>query len=65
MIDNILRFLRQPSTYKGLSGVLAAFGLIIEPDLWAEIGTALVAIVGVIEIIRDEDKPIVVKKDKQ
>jgi hypothetical protein len=53
-LDWMLARLAEPSTWRGLTAVLAAAGVAIRPDLWQEITTAGIAIAGAIEIIRKE-----------
>jgi len=53
-LDWMLARLAEPSTWRGLTAVLAAVGVAVRPDLWQEITTAGIAIAGAIEIIRKE-----------
>lgn len=55
-MDKILNYLKQPSTYKGILAILGVVGVTIKPDLWQEITATCVGIVGIIEVVRDEDK---------
>ena len=55
-MDWFLERLKEPSTWRGLTGLLAAVGVVVSPDLIAQIGAAVVAILGVIEVARKEKK---------
>jgi len=56
-MSTIINYLRQPSTWRGLIGVATALGLSLNPEQAAAIVAAAVALVGVVEVFRDEDKP--------
>ncbi len=47
MIDYILDRLREPSTYAGLAGVLAALHVNLDPGLWQVMVDAGVALAGI------------------
>jgi len=54
--DKIIELAKQPSTWRGLSIFLGAIGVGIAPALVLEIGTAVATIIGVVEMVRDENK---------
>lgn len=56
-MESILKYLKQPSTWQGITALIAAFGVTLSPDLQAEIATVGVGIVGIIQMVRNEDKP--------
>jgi hypothetical protein len=46
--------LREPSTWRGAALLVGALGLQVQPDAIAQIGTAVGAVISVIEILRKE-----------
>jgi len=52
-----LRQAKQPSTWKGIFLLIGLFGYSLEPALQNEIIAAVIAIVGIIEIIQNDDRP--------
>jgi len=46
--------LKEPSTIRGVAIIGAVAGLSLEPAKWDAIGSALAAIIGLIEIFRKE-----------
>lgn len=50
----IIERLKEASTWRGLTVLLGAIGITISPDLVAQIGLAVTAIIGAIEIWRKE-----------
>ena len=44
----------QPSTWRGLAGLLALFGIAISPESIDQIAMGLGAVISVIEVIRNE-----------
>lgn len=46
--------LKEPSTWRGLSILLAATGVGVAPQLVVEIGTGVMALIGIIETVRKE-----------
>lgn len=50
----ILNYLGQASTYKGLFSLLAAFGVILKPELADAIIALALAIIGLINVIINE-----------
>ena len=56
--ETILKYLNQPSTYKGLFSVLAAFGVVLKPELSDAIIACALGIIGLINVIVDEHEVI-------
>lgn len=50
----ILDRLKEPSTWKGLTGLLGVIGISLSPDLVAQIGLAVAAVISAIEVFRAE-----------
>lgn len=57
----ILNYLNQASTYKGLFAILAAFGVVISPELSNAIIACALGVIGLVDVIIDETK----KKDEK
>jgi hypothetical protein len=55
-MDTLLSYLKQPSTWKGITGLIAVFGIVLSPEQSAGIITAGVSVVATIELFRNEDK---------
>lgn len=55
-IEIILRYLGQASTYKGLFSVLAAFGVVIKPEMSNAIIACALGLIGLINVVMDEKK---------
>lgn len=53
-MEKLVAFLKQPSTIKGVMVLAGLVGINLSAELWQEIGTALVAAVGLYEAIRNE-----------
>ncbi len=45
---------KQPTTWQGLTGVLASFGLYIEPELMQQIITVAGALISIISLLKTE-----------
>jgi hypothetical protein len=58
----ILR-LSEPSTWRGIIGLLTALGIKISPDLQNSIIAAGLSLMGLINILIAEKRPISIKKD--
>jgi len=58
MLDIILKYAKQPSTWRGFIAIATGAGLYISPDQVTAIVTAAVALAGVIEVFTDEDKKV-------
>lgn len=56
ILETILKYLNQASTYKGLFSVLAAFGVVLKPELADAIIACALGIIGLINVIVDEHK---------
>lgn len=54
IISTILKYLGQSSTYKGLFSVLAAFGVVLKPELADAIIACALGVIGLINVIVDE-----------
>ena len=52
--ETVLKYLNQSSTYKGLFSVLAAFGVVLKPELAEAIIASAVGGIGLINVIVDE-----------
>jgi len=52
----ILEYLSQASTWRGIITFLAAFGVVVKPELSEAIAVAGVGLIGLIEVIRNEKK---------
>ena len=56
ILSTILKYLGQSSTYKGLFSVLAAFGVVMKPELADAIVACALGVIGLINVIVDEHK---------
>lgn len=56
MFKTILEYLNQQSTWKGLLGLVTAAGVILSPDQSAAIIATGMALVGLINVFRNESK---------
>ena len=54
-MNNLFAYLRQDSTWKGIIGLLTAFGLALKPEQSAAITAAGLAAVGLIQVFITED----------
>lgn len=54
-MDTLIKYFKQPSTWRGLIAVVTAFGVSINPDQITAIVGLGVAAVGVVEVFRNED----------
>lgn len=59
-MDTIISYLRQASTWRGIIGVVTAFGVVLSPEQTGAIVTLGVAAIGAVEVFRNEKK----KEDK-
>jgi hypothetical protein len=55
-MKTILRYLKQPSTWRGIIWLLTLFGISLSPEQWQAISFAGIAVVGAIEVFIDEEK---------
>lgn len=53
-IDIVQRYIKQPSTQKGVALVTGALGAFISPELIESFIAAVMAVIGFIDIYRDE-----------
>ena len=53
-MDTVLVYVKQPSTWRGLSILLGVFGVYVDPELVVQIGTTVGAVIGAIEVARNE-----------
>lgn len=56
LLDVMLNYLTQSSTYKGLFTILGTFGVVISDGLTQAIIAVCVAVFGLIDVIIDERK---------
>ncbi|MBF0119987.1 MAG: hypothetical protein HQK79_14225 [Desulfobacterales bacterium] len=56
MKTKLLEYLKQPSTWRGLIGIIAVFQASISPDSIDKIAIAAATLISLIEVIRDENK---------
>lgn len=63
-MKKLLPYLKQRSTYVGLSLLLGAFGIAVSPDQIQAIGIGLLGLWGLVETVRNEDKSDEVKVAK-
>jgi len=52
--------LKEPSTYQGITVIASAIGFSVSPELWSAIVTTASGIIGVIQVMKKENK-----KDKE
>lgn len=56
MIDVFKQYARQPSTWRGLALLLAAFGVVVDPGLIEQVGVGVVGLIGLIEVAKNDGK---------
>ncbi len=56
ILEIILNYLKQSSTYKGLFSVLAAFGVVLKPELSDAIIACALGVIGLIDVLINERK---------
>jgi hypothetical protein len=56
IVDYILKRLKEKSTWAGITTILALVGLKLDPDQFAAISTAVIGLIGAIEVFRREKK---------
>ena len=54
ILETVLKYLNQSSTYKGLFSVLAAFGVVLKPELADAIIACALGIIGLVDVVIDE-----------
>ncbi len=52
--ETFLKYLGQPSTYKGLFSLLAGFGVVLKPELADAIIACALGVIGLINVVVDE-----------
>jgi len=53
-MQNLLNYLKQASTWRGLALLAGVFGIAIDPTAVEAIGAGVVAAIGVVEVLRNE-----------
>jgi len=53
-MNKILSHLKQPSTFRGLAVLGGVAGLSLSPQHWEAIGSAVAAVIALVEIFRNE-----------
>lgn len=56
MIETVISYLSQPSTWRGVIGLATAAGVAISPELSAQIIACGLALAGLVNVIRNEHK---------
>lgn len=54
ILETVLKYLGQPSTYKGLFSLLAGFGVVLKPELADAIIACALGLIGIINVLVDE-----------
>jgi len=65
MLESLISYLKQPSTYKGLTKVAAACGFVTFPETWPLIITGLVLLDGLVDTFKNDDPEKDLLKKKQ
>lgn len=55
-MKTLLDRLKEPSTWAGLATVIALTGLVVSPEQWQAISSAVIAVIAAYEILRPEKK---------
>ena len=53
----IIARLKEPSTWRGLTMLAGLVGFTLSPEQWQAISTAVLALLGAVEVFRPEVKP--------
>lgn len=53
-METLLKYAKQPSTWRGLIAVLTGLGVAISPELAEALIVAGVSAIGVVEVVRNE-----------
>lgn len=53
-MDGLIKRLKEPSTWRGVTGILALLGIAVTPELSDAIIAVAVGVVSIIEILRKE-----------
>lgn len=56
IVETILKRLKEKSTWAGITTIAALVGLKLDPDQFAAISTAVIALIGLYEVFRREKK---------
>ena len=56
IVETILKRLKEKSTWAGLGTITALVGLKLDPQQFAAISTAVIALIGLYEVFRKEPK---------
>ncbi|MOA41494.1 hypothetical protein D3C78_1634580 [compost metagenome] len=56
MIEALKSYARQPSTWRGLALLLAAFGVVVDPGLVEQVGVGVVGLIGLVELAKNDVK---------
>lgn len=65
MLENLISYLKQPSTYQGLSNIAAAAGFAAFPEYWPLIISGLGILHGAIQVVKNDDPEKDLLKKKQ
>jgi hypothetical protein len=55
-MEKLFGYLKQPTTWAGITSIIAAFGVSISPELATEIASAGAAVAGLLLVVFNEDK---------
>lgn len=53
-METILGYLKQPSTWRGLTALAGVVGVSLAPEVWEQIGLTVASIIALIEVVRNE-----------
>lgn len=56
ILDTLINYGKQPSTWRGLVTIATAAGLALSPQLWDAISLFAISAFGLIEVIKNESK---------
>lgn len=56
VLHTLGRYIKQPSTWKGISLLCLAGGLYVDPVQIEQLGAGLIALIGLIDTVIDEEK---------
>lgn len=57
MLENLINYLKQPSTYQGLATIAAAVGWATFPQYWQLLSVAYPIVLGAIMVVKNDNKP--------
>jgi len=55
-METLMSYLKQPSTLRGLIAIIASLGVVLSPELTEAIIATAVGAVGIVEVLRNENK---------